>query len=98
MTATIEYLFRAGSSVLFTGFYLWIILFAVAAFRDPNRGEMVAWSINTQWAAAARILRHAAGFRIWGTLAKGVMALGVTFLVLAGALSVVRLIFAGAGG
>ena len=102
MTAATEFLFRLGTSTLFAGFYLWIILFVVALFRDPDRSEFFGWSISAQWAAFARILRRAAGFRWWGRLAMAIVALGVTCLllsgVLAGVLAVINLFVNGPKG
>ena len=98
MTVATEFLLRLGTNTLFAGFHLWIVLFFVAAFRDPKGSEILAWSISTQWTASARILRRAAGFRWWGRLAKGVMALGVTCLMLSGVLAVINLFVNGPKG
>jgi hypothetical protein len=84
MSAAAEYLLRAGSSGLFAGMYLWVILFLVAAFRDPRRSDLIAWSIGTQWVATGRILRRAAGYRVWSRLATAGIALGAACLILAG--------------
>ena len=98
MIAATEFLLRVGSSTLFAGFHLWIVLFVVALFRDPNRSEFVAWSINTQWSAMARILRRAAGFRWWGRLAMAIVALGLACLMLSGVLAVINLFVNGPKG
>lgn len=98
MTAATEFLLRVGSGTLSAGFYLWIILFVVALFRDPDRSEFFGWSISAQWAAFARILRRAAGFRWWGRLAMAIVALGLACLMLSGVLAVINLFVNGPKG
>ncbi|MGQ0563822.1 MAG: hypothetical protein ACT4OK_01955 [Gemmobacter sp.] len=98
MIAASEFLLDLGMNILSAGFYLWIILFFVALFRDPNRSELFGWSISAQWTAMFRILRRAAGFRPWGLLAKIVIALGVTCLLLSGLLAVISLFVNGPKG
>ena len=98
MMAAAEFLLRVGSGILSAGFYLWIILFVVALCCDPDRSEFFGWSISAQWAAFARILRRAAGFRWWGRLAMAIVALGVTCLLLAGVLAVINLFLNGPKG
>ena len=98
MTAVADVLQQVGSGTLFAGFNLWIVLFAVAAFRDPKGSDLFAWSINTQWAAGLRILRRAAAFRWWGRLAKVAVVSGVTCLLLSGMLAMTRALVEGPKG
>ncbi len=98
MTAVTDVLQQIGSGTLFAGFNLWIVLFVIAAFRDPKGSELFAWSINTQWAAGLRILRRAAAFRWWGRLAKVAVAFGVTCLLLSGMVAVTRVFVDGPKG
>ena len=98
MTAVTAFLQQIGSGTLFAGFNLWLVLFAIAAFRDPKGSDLFAWSINTQWAAGLRNLRRAAAFRWWGRLAKVAVAFGVTCLLLSGMLAMTRALVEGPKG
>jgi hypothetical protein len=98
MAEVVQTLVMAGINLVQGGFMLWIVLFLVALARDPQRGEVIAWSVNTQWAATLRLFRRAAGFPVWGRLASGMIALGLAVLIVAGLLTVVRLIAQGPAG
>lgn len=85
MTAT-AWLLSAASVAFFAGAFLWVGLFAVAAWRDPKGGEIHALDLNRQLAATGRIFRAAAAFRV-ARLATLALALSAAGFLAAGALA-----------
>ena len=92
MRAAAEFLLYTGLGCGLAGLCVWQVLYVVAAIRDPERWQHFSWNLNRQWAARTRTYRAAAGFNSWGRVASMLVAIGVTCLIFAGLLTVVRLI------
>lgn len=94
MTEVAFWLGRAAFSFLEAGFLLWIGLIFWLAFSTGGWRRLMGWSISGQYAELGHLIRLAGqgGWpRILSRIASLAIAAGITALILAGLLTLIRL-------